>query len=126
MIQKINNMTPSSVKFHHTVLVAGIAAIVADILPTPADALYFDIQRKLKKKQDAGEITAKQYWLREGLAYYTLNPLWWGIIMGITLGMKGDVKHKLMIGLGVLGIGAVVGTLAMNARKEKPVEPATT
>jgi len=92
--------------------------ILSDIIPTPADALYFYWQQKLKTKLQNGEITPKQYWIKETANYYALNPLWWSLVLGATILIKGDYKHKMKIGLGVIGAGAVVGIIYKNIQKD--------
>lgn len=109
-------------KNHHDtkILVAvGIGLILSDIIPTPADALYFNLQRKNKEKLEKAEITPKQYWVRDALAYYGLNPLWWGAVLGVSLlaGKTYEQKRNILIGL-VAG-GLVVGVLYKNVKKDE-------
>lgn len=102
----------------HAILIAGVSAILADVLPTPADYAYFKIEKSLRDKFKNSEITAKQYWTREMLAYYTLNPIWCALLMGITLSVKGDLKTKIAVGAGLVSIGAIVGLMSSDIRKE--------
>lgn len=99
--------------------VAGLSFIVADVVPTPADAAYFYLQRKDKEALDAGNMTNKQYWIRDAIYYYTLNPLWWGIVLGAMVYTKGTAVQKAKIGLALLGAGMVVGVLHKNIVSKK-------
>lgn len=95
-----------------------LGLIVSDIVPTPADGVYFYIQRNLRNKYNNGEITPKQYWAREALAYYTLNPIYWAILMGIVISIKGGTMHKLKVASALIGAGAVAGVLFYNVKKD--------
>lgn len=96
-----------------------IGLVLSDLIPTPADAVYFSIEKKLRDKWKRGELTPRQYWVRETLAYYSLNPLWWAIIAGITMNVKGDTNTKLKVGMALLGSTAVVGVILKNISKDK-------
>lgn len=109
-------MTDNKVKYLY---VAGLAAMLADIMPTPADALYFIRQRHLKQKLENGEITPKQYWVKEATAYYSLNTLWWGAVLGITFGVKGGFKTKATVMGGLVAAGLVVYVIHKNIRKDE-------
>mgnify|MGYP006280113077 CR=1 FL=1 len=97
----------------------GIGLILSDVIPTPADALYFYRQRINKKKLESGEITPKQYWTRDAFGYYLYNPLWWSIVLGatITLGKSYEQKRNILIGL--IAGGAVFGVLAKNIKEDE-------
>lgn len=104
----------------NAVLYAGaIGLLLSDIIPTPADAVYFRLQEKNKTKLENGEITPKQYWTRDALMYYGLNPLWWSIVLGALVLTKGSVGDKAKIGLAIIGAGAVVGVLGKNIKEEE-------
>jgi uncharacterized membrane protein YkvI len=96
----------------------GIGLILSDIIPTPADAVYFRLEQKNKAKLQSGEITPKQYWTRDAVAYYALNPLWWSAVLGISLlaGKTFEQKRNILISL-VAG-GVVIGVLNANIKKD--------
>ncbi len=98
---------------------AGLALIAGDIIPTPADAAYFHIERKLRNKWQDGTITPEKYWAGEAAAYYLLNPLWWGLVLAAMVLVKGDVAQKAKVGIAVVGAGAVVGVLLKNVKKDR-------
>ena len=97
----------------------GAGLIISDIVPTPADALYFYWQRVNKQKLEKGEITVAQYWERDAFNYYALNPIWWGLIVSATYFIGKTYEQKRNILIGLIGAGAVVGVLAKNIQKDK-------
>ena len=104
----------------NAILYAGaIGLIASDIIPTPADALYFRLMEKNKQKLDKKEITPKQYWTREAFLYYGLNPIYWSLFLGALYLVKGDYSAKLKVGLGILALGSVIGVLDKNIREEE-------
>lgn len=118
MIGSINNAIKSG--HGNAVLYATtIGLLVSDIIPTPADAIYFRLQAKDKQKLEKGEMTPKEYWTRDAIYYYGLNPLWWSVVLGFVVFTKGSVGKKARVGLALLGAGAVVGVLAKNIREEE-------
>ena len=105
---------------HTGVLYAGaIGLLLSDIIPTPADGLYFYAERKLKDKLESKLITPEQYWTRSALAYYGYNPIWWGLVLGAMVLTKGDYKQKAKVGLGIIGAGAVLGVIHKNIESDK-------
>jgi hypothetical protein len=106
-------------KYSNGVLYAGaVGLILSDIIPTPADALYFYTEKKLRDKWKAGEITPQKYWSRTASAYYLYNPIWWTLVLGAMYYTKGDVRDKAKIGLIVVGAGAVIGVIYRNYKKD--------
>ena len=102
------------------VLYAGLLGLlISDIVPTPADAVYFRSMAKNKEKLEKGEITPRQYWTRDALLYYGLNPLWWSLVLGSVVLTKGSVNDKVKIGIALVGAGAVVGVIFKNIREEE-------
>jgi uncharacterized membrane protein YkvI len=97
----------------------GIGLVISDIVPTPADALYFYLQRINKQKLEKGEITVSQYWTRDAISYYALNPIWWAGILAATYFVGKTYEQKRNILIGLIGAGAVFGVLAKNIQKDK-------
>lgn len=101
------------------VLYAGaVGLLLSNIIPTPADALYFHREKKLKEKWDNKEITPEKYWQKTATAYYVYKPVWWGLVISAMYFTKGDVKDKARIGLMIVGAGAVVGIVYRNYTKD--------
>lgn len=112
----------SAIKSGHgnALLYAGaVGLLLSDVIPTPADALYFRLQQKNKAKLQSGEITPTQYWTRDAIYYYGLNPLWWSIVLGALYFTKGDYTQKAKVGLGLLATGVVVGVIHRNIKKDE-------
>lgn len=104
----------------NAVLYAGLLGLfLSDIIPTPADALVFSIEKKLRDKWKRGEITPTEYWKKKAMAYYLLNPIYWAIVAGITISIKGDVMKKLKVAGGIIGSGAVVAVIYKNIKDDK-------
>ena len=102
------------------VVYAAMAGLfLSDIIPTPADAVYFWAERRLKQKLNNNEITPKQYWVRDAVGYYLYNPLWWLLVIGVVVSVKGDYTKKIKIGIGLIGAGAVVAILYKNIKKDE-------
>jgi hypothetical protein len=102
------------------VLYGAIAgAILGDIIPTPGDALAFLMQRKLRDEWTKGNLSAKEYWAKQALYYYTFNAAWWGLVLLVVSQIKGDAKDKLKVALGMAGAGIVLGVILKNIRKDE-------
>lgn len=118
MVGSINTAIKSG--HGNAVLYAGaLGLLLSDIIPTPADAVYFRLQEKNKTKLEQGLITPRQYWTRDALYYYGLNPLWWSVVLTAMILTKGSVGQKAKIGLAIIGGGAVIGVLAKNIKEEE-------
>lgn len=117
----IKSISSANESGHGTALIyAGLfGLLLSDIIPTPADALYFKYQSKLKDQIHSNEITPKQYWLRDAASYYFLNPIWWIIVILIITNIKGDSKKKLKFSLGIIAAGLVVTVIYKNIKKDE-------
>jgi len=118
----MTNTIKSAISSGHgnAILYAGaLGLLLSDIIPTPADALYFNLQQKNKARLESGEITPKQYWTRDVVTYYGLNPLWWSLVLGAMIYTKGDYTQKAKVGLGILAAGAVVAVIHKNIKKDE-------
>ncbi len=115
------NEISSAVKSDHgkAVLYAGaLGLLFSDIIPTPADAIYFEVEKKLRDKWKAGQITPQRYWAYTTAAYYGLNPLWWALVLGVVVYSKGSVTQKAKIGIGIIGAGAVAAVIYKNINQD--------
>lgn len=102
--------------------VAGISFILADAIPTPADAFYFNYQQKNKQRLEEGKITPKQYWTKEATAYYLSNIVWWSLVLGGMYATKGDYTQKAKVGLGLVAAGVVISVLHKNIKKDEALQ----
>ncbi len=119
------NVITSAIKSGHgtaIVYATMIGLIASDIIPTPSDALYFSMMRKNKEKLIKKDITPKQYWTRDAVLYYTLNPIWWIALFGVVIATKGDYTKKAQVGIGLLAAGAVIGVLHKNIQKDEELQ----
>lgn len=96
-----------------------IGLVLSDIIPTPADAVYFRMMQKNKQKLNEGKITPKQYWTRDATLYYGLNPIWWSLVLAAVVYTKGDLSQKVKLGVALMGGGAVLGVLSKNIKEEE-------
>ncbi len=100
-------------------LYAGVIGMIAsDIIPTPADALYFYKQRKWRVQLENGEISSRMYWTKDALGYYGFNFMWWLGVLGITVSIEGSAHKKLGVLGALIGTGAVVAILAKNVKDD--------
>lgn len=97
----------------------GVGLLLSDIVPTPADAYFFYRQRKNNELLERGNITAKQYWLRDAMGYYGYNAIWWGAVLGATHAFGKTYEQKRNILVGLLASGLVVGVIAKNIQKDE-------
>ena len=97
----------------------GIGLILSDIIPTPADAVYFNRERINKRKLEKGEITAKQYWTKDAINYYALNAFWWAGVLGVSVSFGKTFEQKRNMLIGLIAAGAVVGVLYRNVKKDE-------
>lgn len=101
------------------VYAGALGLLLSDIIPTPADAIHFNLMQKQKRKLEKGEITPKQFWRNEAISYYALNPLWWSLVLGALYFTKGTYTTKAKVGLGIIAGGAVIGVLHNNIKKDE-------
>ena len=101
------------------VYAGALGLLVSDIIPTPADSIYFTLMQKEKRKLQNGEITPKQYWNREAALYYGLNPIWWSLVLGAIYLTGGSYNAKIKIGIAIISAGAVVNVLSKNIKKDE-------
>ena len=100
-------------------LAVGVGLILSDIIPTPADGLYFHLQQSNKQKLEKGEITPTQYWTRDALAYYGLNPIWWTAVLGTSFYLGKTFEQKRNIMLSIVAGGVVLAVLYKNVKKDE-------
>lgn len=99
-------------------IATGVGLVLSDIMPTPADAVYFKLEEKWKNQLEDGVIDAKQYWRKNALAYYGLNPIWWSMVLGSTLLFGKTFEQKLGIFAVLLSGGAIFGVLNKNIKQD--------
>lgn len=96
-----------------------VGLLVSDLIPTPADAWYFNTERKLRDKWKGGEITPEAYWEKSASNYYLMNAAWWLLVGLATIYTKGDAENKIITMGTLIGGGAVLSVLYTNVQKDK-------
>lgn len=101
-------------------LYAGIVGLViSDLIPTPADAFYFNKERALRDKWKSGEIKPEEYWEKSASNYYLFNAAWWLFVGLATVYTKGSVNNKIVTLGALIGGGAVIATIYGNIQSDK-------
>jgi hypothetical protein len=101
-------------------LYAGLVGLIlSDLIPTPADALYFNRERVLRDKWKWGEIKPEAYWESSASNYYLLNVGWWILVGLATIYTKGTAENKIVTMGTLIGGGAVLAVLYTNVKKDK-------
>lgn len=95
-----------------------IGLVLSDIIPTPADAVYYHREKKLRSMLDEGKITPEKYYKKSANAHYIYTPIWWALVLGILYKTEGGVQEKAKIGLMVVGVGAAIGLLHKSYSKD--------
>ena len=105
---------------HKTALLYALGAglFLSDLIPTPADGVYFAYQRSNKQKLEQGDLTPKQYWLRDAAGYYGFNALWWASILSASYFFGKDYYQKRNLMIGLVAGGVVVSVLNSNIKKD--------
>lgn len=117
----MSNAIESAIKSGHgnaIVYATALGLIASDIIPTPADALYFEMEKKLRDKWTKGNISASKYWWYNAGIYYGLNPVWWALVMAAVIFTKGNYTKKAKVGIGIIGAGAVIAIIHKNIRQD--------
>lgn len=115
------NVISSAIKSGHgnALLYAGaLGLLLSDVLPTPADIWYFNLEKNLRDKWQKKEISPTQYWERKTLYYYGPNALWWSLVLGAVVLTGKDFNQKLKVGFGLISLGAVVAVIYKNIRQD--------
>ena len=99
-------------------LALGLGLFLSDLIPTPADAVYFNYLRKNRIKLEQKEITPKQYWINEAFAYYGFNAIWWASVLGISYALGKNYYSKRNIFLGLVAGGVTLAVLNKNIKKD--------
>jgi hypothetical protein len=96
-----------------------IGLVVSDLIPTPADAFYFNDERKLRNRWKQGEIKPEEYWEKSASNYYLYNAVWWALVGLATIYTKGSAEDKILTMGSLIGAGAVISVIYTNIQKDK-------
>ena len=106
---------------HHKVKLLyalGAGLLISDLIPTPADGLYFNYQRSNKQKLEKEEITPKQYWVRDAVGYYGFNAIWWTSVLGASYFLGKDFYQKRNLMIGLIAGGVVFSVINKNIKSD--------
>jgi len=99
-----------------------LAAMVANALPTPADAIYFARVNKLERAFDAGQISAEEVEWKVAGEYYLWTALWYGLLFTGIYSFGGKYKTNARIILALAAGGLIVGVVQKNIEVDKGIE----
>jgi hypothetical protein len=96
-----------------------IGLLLSDLIPTPADALYFHHERTLRNRWKDNDILPNDYWEKSASNYYLYNAAWWALVGLATIYTKGTAEDKILTMGGLIGAGAVISVIYTNIQKDK-------
>lgn len=99
-----------------------IAAAIANSLPTPFDAIYFNRVNKLRQQYDKKEITAESLEWHIAGEYYLWTALWYGALFAGVYAIGGTYKNNVRALFALVGAGVVIGSVQKNIQKDKEIE----
>lgn len=103
------------------IITALVAAAVANALPTPADGFYFSMQQEIKEQLEKGDISAKEYWTRDIVNYYTFTAAWYVFLILLVLAIGGEYKTNAKILIVIISGGLVFGAWKKNIEKDEAI-----
>lgn len=103
------------------VYTALIAAALANVIPTPFDAIYFRRQQILKEKLQKGQISVSRYWYQDVGEYYLWTALWYAGLIVLVASVNSTYKTNSRMLVALAGSGLVVGVLVKNIQKDKEI-----
>ena len=98
-----------------------IAAMVANVVPTPFDGIYFRRVNTLERQFDEGEISAKRKNIGIASEYYLWTALWYGALFTGVYAFGGKYKTNAKIILGLSAVGFVVGAVQKNIQIDEKI-----
>jgi hypothetical protein len=79
-------------QFVNGAVYAVLVGLMLSVVPTPADAIYFNYARTLREQYFAGTITPAQYWGRSVAVYYGASAGWYIVLALIVLLTVQQIK----------------------------------
>lgn len=99
-----------------------LGAMIANAVPTPFDAIYFNNVNKLERKYDAGEISAEKLEWNVAGQYYLWTAGWYLALFTGVYAFGGKYKKNARVILALIAGGLVVGAVQRNIQFNKEVE----
>lgn len=118
----MSNPIESAIKNGHgnaIIYAVAIGLLAADAIPAPGDAVFFNLEKRLRDQWKSGKLTPSQYWWRQAGIYYIPNIIWWSAVLGAVVLTGKDFNQKWKIGLGLISGGAVIAIIHKNIQKDK-------
>ena len=95
----------------------GTGAVVATLAPSPADILYFYVERWLDDHRF--ELSPTKYWLYRAVNYYVTDSAWHAVLLAWILFSHRPVSEKAEIYFSMVAAGATVAVLFDFIRDEE-------
>jgi hypothetical protein len=96
-----------------------IGMALGNLLPSPSDAVFFSYEKKLRDKWKRGELTAKQFWIKNTASYYFIPFTYWALLAFIVVNIKGDYHKKLKVAGALIGAGIALGVILKMMQSDK-------
>jgi hypothetical protein len=88
-----------------------IGMSLGNLLPSPSDALFFKLEKSLRDKWKRGELTAKEFWVKNTTYYYLVPFTYWALLALVVVNIKGDYHKKLKVAGALVGAGVALGVI---------------
>ena len=117
-IQKVVNEGNGNTILYTALIAAGLA----NMIPTPFDAIYFRRVNTLERSFDEGKISAESLEWHVAGEYYLWTALWYGALFTGIYAFGGKNKNNAKIVLALIAGGFVVGAVNKNIEVNKQAE----
>lgn len=99
-----------------------LAAVVANVMPTPFDSFYFSQEQKNKSKLEEGLITPAQYWKYDMLGYYGWTAAWYMSLFIILQAVGGEFKNNARILVVIASGGLLYAVYNKNVQRDNELQ----
>jgi hypothetical protein len=117
-IQKVVNEGNGNTILYTALIAAGLA----NMIPTPFDAIYFRRVNTLERSFDEGKISAESLEWHVAGEYYLWTALWYGALFTGIYAFGGTYKNNAKIVLALIAGGFAVGAVNKNIEVNKQAE----
>lgn len=117
-IQKVVNEGNGNTIIYTALIAAGLA----NMIPTPFDAIYFRRVNTLERSFDEGKISAESLEWHVAGEYYLWTALWYGALFTGIYAVGGKYKNNARILLALVAGGLVLGAVNKNIEVNKEVQ----
>jgi hypothetical protein len=99
-----------------------IAAALANMIPTPFDAIYFRRVNTLQRSYDDGKISPESLEWHVAGEYYLWTAIWYGALFTGIYAFGGKYKNNARILLALISGGLVIGAVNKNIEVNKQAQ----